>query len=158
MSETGVSAEDRVDTVYRLTALALLSIGVVHGTGALQEVVANGATTSLIASGIHKTFLVVAPLLCAIAMWKSLAYRRKAGPGCRLVKDGFVYHSIQRAAVNAGFVTYLSLAMMHGFSDDTSLPVRFYLNLAMAIMTVTFSVSYLLSSRVGSDDGGAQPA
>jgi hypothetical protein len=158
MSEAPVSAEDRLDAVYRLTALLLLCVGVVHGTGALRDVAVNASLTAILASGIHKALLVVTPLLAVFTIWKSLALRRKAGPGCLHVKDGFIYHSIQRAVVLAGFITYLSLVMMHEFSDDTLLPVKFYLNLAMAIMTTTFGVTYLLSSRVKSDDDNMQSA
>jgi hypothetical protein len=55
--------------------------------------------------------------------------------------------------VTAGLVTYVTLVMMHGLSDDTALPVKFFLNSAMAVMTLTFGVGYLVRTTVSADGG-----
>ena len=53
--------------------------------------------------------------------------------------------------VTAGLATYVTLVVMHGASDDTALPVKFYLNSAMAVMTLTFGVGYLVRTTVSAE-------
>lgn len=153
MSKKVLSGEDQLDANYRLVAIVFLCIGLVSATGATQFLVPAGSAMTQVVSMLHNGFLVVAPLLCIYVVWRGVMSRAKACAAQPLVGGGFVFHSIRKAAVIAALVTYASLAFMHELSDDTTLPVKFYLNLAMAIMTLTFSATYLMTSRVGPDDG-----
>lgn len=153
MSERESSAEDRLDANYRLIAILFLCVGGVNGAAAVQLLLNEGGTAFMVVSYVRQALLIITSFLCVFTAWKSLSSTRKYGRGCILVRDGFVFRSIMKAAVIAGLIAYLSLVFMHGFSDNSSLPAKFYLNLAMAIMALTFSVAYLVSSSVKADDG-----
>ena len=46
----------------------------------------------------------------------------------------------------------LALALLQAGADEPTLPAKFYLSIALAILTLTFSISYLVSSYVGGAD------
>lgn len=147
MSEQGISVEERLDALYRLLAVLFLGVGIVHATGALREVLAPGSLMT-IATQVRRAFIVIIPLLCVWLVWRAVSLKARAGQGASLAAGGFVRDALLRAAVTGGVVTYVTLVMMHGASDDTVLSVKFYLNGAMAVMTLAFGVGYLVRTTV----------
>lgn len=148
MSERGIPVEERLDAIYRRVAIVFLGVGTVHGAGALRDVLAAGSLILTIATQVRRAFIVIIPLLCVWVVWRAVSLKARAGRRAGLAAGGFVRDAILRAAVTAGLVTYVTLIMMHGASDDTVLPVKFYLNSAMAVMTLTFGVGYLVRTNV----------
>ena len=141
-----LSPEDRLDSVYRAVALVFLAIGALHTAAAVQQVVTHGTGFFHAASLFRQSMLVVTLLLCVLAIWRSVSFTRNC-VGCSLmVKDGFVFHSIQKSGLRAGFLTFIALVFMQEFADGSTLPVKFFLNMGLAIITLTFSISYLISS------------
>lgn len=151
MSQNKPSAEDRLDRVYRLLAFVFLTIGALKSLGAIQLIVPRDSLLGGIAPLVRQALLIVAPLLCALTLWKGVSFKRSCR-GCSLIaRDGFVFHAIQNSVIRAGLLTFLSLVLMQELADYTTLPSWFYLNLALAIMMLTFSISFLASSYVGAE-------
>ena len=151
MSEPGIPVEERLDAMYRIVSFVFLAVGTVHGAGALREVLAPNGLMHAVATQVGRAFIVVVAILCTWAIWRGIMLKIRNGRGHSLAAGGFVLEAIQRAAVTAGLVAYATLVVMHGASDDTMLSVRFFLNGAMALMTLTFGVSYLVRTTVGTD-------
>jgi hypothetical protein len=151
VSERGIPVEERLDAIYRLVAILFLGVGAVHGIGALRDVLATGSVVLTVATPVRSAFIVIIPLLCLWVVWRAVSLKARAGRGAGLAAGGFVRDAILRAAVTAGLATYITLVAMHGASDDTLLPVKFYLNSAMAVMTITFGVSYLVRTTVSAE-------
>lgn len=151
MSERGTSVEESLDALYRLVAVVFLGVGAVHGVGALREVLASGGLMHTIATQVGRAFIVIIPLLCLWLVWRGVSLKARAGRGVSLAAGGFVRDAMLRAAVTAGFVTYVTLVVMHVASDDTMLTVKFYLNSAMAVMTLTLGAGYLVRTRVSTE-------
>ncbi len=126
--------------MYRIVSFVFLAIGTVHGAGALREVLAPNGLMHAFVTQVGRAFIVVIPILCTWAIWRGTTLKIRVGRGYSLAAGGFVLDAIQRATVTAGLVAYATLVVMHGASDDTMLSVKFYLNGAMAVMTLTFGV------------------
>jgi hypothetical protein len=60
--------------------------------------------------------------------------------------------AIQKSALRAAFVMWPALALLQAGADEPTLPAKSYLSIALAILTLTFSISYLVSSYVGGAD------
>jgi hypothetical protein len=97
---------------------------------------------------VRTVLLLTALVLCLLTFLRTVSYKRACQGRSLLVREGFVFREIQKSAVRAAFVTYISLVVMNGLADHSSLPGRFYLHLALAIITLTFGISYLISSHV----------
>ena len=151
MSERGISVEERLDAVYRLVAIVFLGVGTVHGVAALRYVLTAGSLMHMLATQVRSAFLVIIPLLCVWVVWRAVSLKARAARGAGLVAGGFVRDAVLRAAVTAGLATYVTLVVMHGASDDTALPVKFFLNSAMAVMSLTFGVGYLVRTTVSAE-------
>ena len=152
MSQKKLSPEDRLDGVYRLIACVFLIIGLMHVVGALKFVIPQGGWFSHLGVWVRYAVLLLVPALCVLTLWKSFSFKR-ACAGCSLLaREGFVFGAIQKSAVRAGFLVFLALVLMHAVSDDFTLPAKFYLTVALAILTLTFSISYLLTSYVSNAD------
>jgi hypothetical protein len=137
-----------MDAVYRLVAFVFLGVGTVHGVGALREVLMPGGLAHTVATQVGRALIVIMPIFLVWVIWRAMALKTCGGRGRMLACGGFVLDAVQRAAVTAGLLTYATLVVMHGASDNTVLPAKFYLNGAMAAMTLTFGVGYLVRTTV----------
>jgi hypothetical protein len=148
VSHQNLTAEDRLDRMYRLLAMVFLGIGTMYVVGALQFVLPQGGWFTQVARWIRVAVLVVVPVLCGLAVWRGLSFKRACAGASLMAKEGFVFGAIQKSAVRAGFLVWIALVLMRELSDDSTLPAKFYLNTAMAVLTLTFSISFLRSSSV----------
>ncbi len=148
MSDSNVTAEDRLDRVYRTVALVMLAIGSVDLLRAIALVGKHSDAFTHVAALTRSALILAALALCLFTLVRCVSYKRACQGRSLLVRNGFVFQQIQKSAVRAAFVTYFALVMMNGHADDSSLPGRFYLHLALAIITLTFGISYLISSHV----------
>ena len=152
MPQKNLSPEDRLDGVYRTIAFLLLVIGFMYVFRALQFVLPRGGWFTDIGQWVRYAVLVVVPALSALTFWRSFSFKR-ACAGCSLMaRGGFVFAVIQKSALRAAFVMWPALALLQAGADEPTLPAKFYLSIALAILTLTFSISYLVSSYVGGAD------
>lgn len=152
MTNRNLSPEDRLDRVYRLIAMVFLVIGTLHVVAALKYVLAGEAWFLDFMRWVRTAVILVVPVLCALTIWSSWSFKR-ACAGCSLVvRDGFVYRAIQKSGVRAGFLAFLALAFMQEVADEPTFPARFFINIALAVLALTFSISFLVSSHVGNQE------
>jgi len=148
MPEKNLSPEDRLDRVYRLIALVFVGIGTMHLVGALRYLMPQGGWFTQVSMWIRDVVLIVVPALCALTIWRSWSFKR-ACAGCSLmVKQGFVFGAIQKSGLRAGFIAFMALVFMQVVADEPALPAKFYLSAALAVLTLAFSISFLVSSYV----------
>jgi hypothetical protein len=152
MSGKNLSPEDRLDRVYRLMALMFLGVGTIQVIGALRYLIPAGSSLIPLVRWVKLGVAAVTLALCVLAIWKSLSFKR-ACAGCSLMaREGFVYEAIRKSGLRAGFVVFLALILMQAVAAEPALPARFFLYAALAVLELTFSLSFLVTSHVGGAD------
>ena len=152
MPEKNLSPEDRLDRVYRLIAFVFVGTGAMHLVGALRYVMPQGGWFTQLSMWMRDAVLIAVPALCVLTIWRSWSFKRACAGYSLMAREGFVFGAIQKSGLRAGFVAFLALVFMLVAADEPTLPAKFFLNLALAVLTLTFSISFLVTSYVGNVD------
>lgn len=140
------------DRHAKFAALALLALGAKYAVDAAAHFVGPAAARSLDYAGIA---LALGAVLLVVPMvyykWRRLD---RAGRRAFLSDDGFTATTFKKAQLISWTASMLLLVLFEAASDDfTGVPTRFYLQAALAVMFVTFSLSFLILGRDPDGDG-----
>ena len=150
---SGMAAEERLDSLYRLVALVMLLVGIVMGIGALKFLLAEDSSALAVWAVIAKALGISGIALSAFTIFKGIRFKIEFGRNPMQVRGGFVVHSLRNAAIFAGFTAYFVLNMINMAVDEpATYPVSFYLRFEIALTNVTFGVAYLIMSRETTQD------
>lgn len=140
------------DRHAKLAAFGLLSLGAKYAVDAVAHFVDPAVARSLDYVGVA---LALGAVLMVIPMvyykWRRLD---PAGRRAFLSDDGFTANTFKKAQLFSWSASMVVLVLFEVASDDlTGVPGRFYLQAALAVMLITFSVSFLILDRDPGGDG-----
>jgi hypothetical protein len=152
MPDRNLSPEDRLDRVYRMVALVFLVIGALHMVAALKFVMPAEGWFTAFMIWVRRVVIIVVPVLCVLTIWRSWSFKRACAGCSLLVRDGFVFGAIQKSGLRAGLLGFVALVFLQVVAYEPTFPAKFFLDLALAVLTLTFSISFLVTSYVGNAD------
>lgn len=140
------------DRHTRLAAFGLLALGAKYALDAAAHFVGPAAARSLDRIGVALALgAVLMVLLMIYYKWRRLD---SAGRRAFLSDDGFTASTFKKAQLISWAASMFVLVLFEAASDDlTGVPTSVYLQAAIAVMLLTFSVSFLILNRDPDGDG-----
>ncbi|HKK69573.1 MAG TPA: hypothetical protein VKA86_00035 [Candidatus Krumholzibacteria bacterium] len=131
-----------------LISAAFLAIGLGYAAGAAGHLLDLAEPLRWLEVGAT----VIGVLLILWAMtWKARMLQGRSAP--YLTGDGFVAGTVTRAHVASWTATFLVLAFLKVFVDDSSLPTEFFLQTVLAVMLLVQGVVFFVLNRSTDEDG-----
>lgn len=130
-----------------LLSAAFLAIGCGYAAGAAGHLLDHPGVLRWLEIGTTSVGVVL--VLWAMS-WKARKLRGRSAS--YLGDEGFVATTVTRAHVASWAATFVTLALLKVFGDDTDLPTEFFLQVVLAVMLLVHGIVFFALNRPESDD------
>lgn len=142
-----IAQEELLERQQLVFALLMCSAGIAIGSAALQEIINTESAFYGVLFVLRYGGAITGLLFMLVLFWKVfILWRRRV---CAQLLEGFVQRANLRAMSISWNLTLLALVLMtQHIKTGQALPTDFYTKMASAVLMLTFSLSFILLTRV----------